>query len=453
MSIELSVPDYTMPERMERLPFSSYQKKIWAVISTAWWFDSMDVAMLTFLLGSIRTEFNLSTAQAGLLSSMSFLGMFLGASLAGILGDKFGRKVVFQWSIVFWGLASAIIFFVPSYEVFLILRLVLGFGMGMEFPVAQSLLSEFMPAKKRGRYVALMEGGWPLGFCTAGILAYFLLPVIGWRGMFLVQAIPAVFVLIVRRTMPESPRWLEDIGRLEDADRTMTLIEENVKKSLGRAELPEPKAGERTARGERKFSFAELWAPGYAKRTIMAWMLWFFVLLGYYGLTSWISALLQAAGYTAVQSVGYTVIMSVIGAPGFFVSAMLLEIIGRKPNIILMLTGAAIAAYLYGTAQSFALVIAFGALLQFFQFGFWSVIYAYTPELYPTRARATGAGFASGVGRLGSIVGPYVVGLIIPTFGKSGVFTLGAISFFIAALVVAILGIETKGRVLEEISH
>jgi len=453
MSVEVSLPAYTMPERMERLPFSKYQIKIWAIISTAWWFDSVDVAMLTFLLGSIRNEFGLSTAQAGFLSSMSFLGMFMGASLAGILGDRFGRKVVFQWSIVFWGLASAIIYFTPSYQVLLVLRLILGFGMGMEFPVAQSLLSEFMPASKRGRYVALMEGGFPIGFCTAGILAYFLLTVVGWRGMFLVQAIPAVFVLVVRREMPESPRWLEDMGRHQEADKTMTFIEEKVKQCINRTELPEPKPMPRMVSGVKKFSFIQLWSPGYIKRTIMAWMLWFFVLLGYYGLTSWISALLQASGYSVVQSVGYTVIMSVIGAPGFFVSAMLLEIIGRKPNIIIMLTGAAISAYLYGTASGVTTVIIFGALLQFCQFGFWSVIYAYTPELYPTHARATGAGFASGVGRFGSIVGPYVVGLIIPVFGKSGVFTLGAISFFVAALVVAILGIETKGKTLEEISH
>ena len=292
-----------------------------------------------------------------------------------------------------------------------------------------------------------------MGFCSAGILSYFLLPVIGWRGMFLVQAVPALLVLVVRRSMPESPRWLEDMDKHKEADETMTFIEENVKKSLNRTELPEPKKMARFARGERKFSFAELWSPGYAKRTIMAWMLWFFVLLGYYGITSWISALLQRSGYTVVQSVGYTVIMSVVGAPGFFVSAILLEIIGRKPNIILMLAGAAVSAYLYGTAGSLTTVIIFGICLQFCQFGFWSVIYAYTPELYPTHARATGAGFASGVGRLGSVVGPYVVGLVIPVFGNSGAFTVGAISFFIAALVVAILGIETKGKTLEEISH
>lgn len=451
MSVELR--NYTMPQRMERLPFSNYQKKIWAILATAWFFDSIDLAMLTFVMGSMKTEFGLSTVQTGLISSVSFFGMFLGACTAGLLGDKFGRKVVFQWSIVFWGLASAAIYFVPSYAWLLAMRFILGVGMGMEFPVAQALLCEIMPTQKRGRYLAYMEGGWPLGFCAAGALALFLLPVVGWRGMFLVEAIPALFVLVVRRGMTESPRWLEDSGRKEEAHQAMTIIEEKVKKALSTTQLPDPvKDDIFVVKHEHKFSFSELWTPDYVKRTIMAWCLWFSVLLGYYGLTTWISALLQDSGYSVVKSVQYVLIMSIIGAPGFFVTGILLEKMGRKPVIIFFLIAAAVSAYFYGTANSLTWILIFGSLLQYCQFSFWTVIYTWTPELYPTRARSTGCGFASGVGRIGSIIGPYLVGVIIPVFGKSGVFSMGAIAFIVAALVVAFLGVETKGKALEEIS-
>jgi len=205
-----------------------------------------------------------------------------------------------------------------------------------------------------------------------------------------------------------------------------------------------------------RFSFMELWSGPYAKRTVMIWSLWFFALLGYYGLTTWLGALLPQAGFPVTQSVFYTLLISLAGIPGFLVAAWLVEAWGRKPTCILMLLGSACMAYLYGGAAVPAghqsLLIIYGLAMQFFMFGMWSVIYAYTPELYPTRCRATGGGFASAVGRLGSLIGPYVVGVVLPMTGQVGVFALGAGCFVIAALVVAALGIETNGKVLEHVS-
>ncbi|MDI6812301.1 MAG: MFS transporter [Desulfitobacteriaceae bacterium] len=444
---------YSVPQRMERLPMSSYQNMIFLIIATAWLFDSIDLGMLTFVLGSLKTHFHLSVVQTGLLSSASFLGMFFGAAIAGMLADRFGRKIVFQWSMVLWGLGSFLSAFSPSAEMLGISRILVGFGMGMEFPIGQSLISEFIPAKNRGRYIAFLEGFWPLGFITAGILAYFILPVGGWRWVFIAQGIPAIFVLFIRRVVPESPRWLESRGRDAEANQVMTTFEEHVKHSLGLKELPQPSGKSFAAVvGEQKFSFMDLWAPGYAKRTLMVWALWFFALLGYYGLTTWLGAFLQQAGYSVTKSVFYTLLISLAGLPGFVSAAYLLEIIGRKGTVALMLFGSAIAAYFYGTAGSVTTLIAFGLCMQFFLFGMWSSIYAYTPELYPTRARATGAGFASALGRLGSLLGPYIVGVLLPITGHTGIFTLGAASFVVAALVVLLFGVETKGKVLEEIS-
>ncbi|SMB99067.1 MFS transporter, putative metabolite:H+ symporter [Thermanaeromonas toyohensis ToBE] len=442
-----------IPQRLERLPLTSYQKKIFLIIATAWLFDSVDLAMLTFVLGSLKTYFNLSTAQTGLLSSMSFLGMFLGAGTAGMLADRFGRKLVFQWSMVIWGAASILCGLAQTPQQLALLRILLGFGMGMEFPIGQSLVSEFIPAQHRGKYIALLEGFWPLGFITAGLLAYIILPIGGWRWVFIAEGIPAIFVLIIRRIVPESPRWLEDRGRLEEADRVMSAFEEEVKKALGGQELPPPKpVPYTTAKTERKFSFFDLWAPGYAKRTVMIWCVWFFGLLGYYGLTTWLGAMLQLKGFAVTKSVFYTLLISLAGVPGFFTAAYAVEVLGRKPSAAIAFLGSAIAAYLYGTASTINTLITFGLCMQFFMFGMWSVIYAYTPELYPTRARATGAGFASSIGRVGALIGPYVVGVILPRAGQHAVFALGALAFVIAALAVIVLGEETKGRVLEEIS-
>ncbi|WAH58155.1 MFS transporter [Pseudomonas silvicola] len=455
----MPIHGFTAAERLERLPVSGYHRLIFVVIALAFLFDSMDLAMMTFLLGSIKAEFGLTSAQAGVLASSSFIGMVLGASLSGMLADRFGRKPVFQWSIVLWGVASYLCSTAQELETLTLFRVLLGIGMGMEFPIAQSMLSELIPARERGRYIALMDGFWPLGFVAAGVLSYCLLPLIGWRAIFLVLAIPAVFVLAVRFFIPESPRWLEHSGQYAEADKVLTGIEARVQRSLGGAPLPEPVAMARQAAAPTGFfaAFAALWSPVYRQRTLMIWSLWFFALLGFYGLTSWLGALLQQSGFAVTQSVYYTVLISLGGIPGFLMAAWLVERWGRKPTCVLTLLGGGAMAFVYGQSAVFggnvSLLIGSGLLMQFFLFGMWAVLYTYTPELYPTSSRATGSGFASAIGRVGSLLGPMVTGLVFPLTGQGGVFALGALCFAMAALVVWLFGVETRGRTLEELTQ
>lgn len=443
--------------RLERLPMTGYQRSLFGIIATAWFFDSMDLGLMTFVLGSIKAEFGLTAAQAGMLASSSFLGMFVGAAIAGLLADRFGRKPVFQVSMIFWGVGSLMCGLADNVTTLMLYRVLLGFGMGMEFPIGLSMVSEIVPAKSRGKYVAILEGFWPIGFIAAGALTYFVLPMIGWRGIFIALAVPAVFVFVVRRIVPESPRWLEDVGRKCEADAVMAGIEQRVERAWGRALPPVATTYRSAPSASRKARFMELWSGPYARRTIMLWSVWFFALLGYYGLTTWLGALLQQAGYAVTKSVLYTVYISLAGIPGFMFSAWLLEKWGRKPTCALMLLGSAVAAYAYGQAAVHKVpveqLIAAGLCMQFFLFGMWSVLYAYTPELYPTRSRATGSGFASSIGRIGSLAGPYLVGVLLPVTGQGGIFTLGAMSFAVAAATVLMLGVETRGRALEEVSQ
>lgn len=438
--------------RLERLPLTSYQRWIFGIIATAWFFDSMDLAALTFVLGSIRQTFGLSTAEAGLLSSMSFLGMFAGAASAGLLADRFGRARVFQVSMIFWGLGSLFCGLSTTATALGASRLLLGFGMGMEFPVAQSMVSEIMPARNRGRYIAFLEGFWPLGFIASGLLTYFVLQAADWRWVFILQAIPAVFVLVVRRYVPESPRWLASHGYSERAEATVRDIESKVRDRLGSNELP-PVVRQAAVPASEVTGLRTLFSGIYARRTTMLWTLWFFALLGFYGLTTWLGALLQAKGFPITKSVFYTILISLAGIPGFLVSAWLVESWGRKATLVMNLLCGAIACHFYGSAADQTQLIIAGLCMQFFLFGMWSALYAYTPELYPTHIRATGTGFASAVGRIGSLIGPYVIGVILPAAGQGGVFALGAGAFVVAALAVLLLGEETRGRTLESISH
>ncbi|MDN7675712.1 MFS transporter [Burkholderia oklahomensis] len=442
--------------RLERLPFSGYHKLIFVIIAIAFFFDSVDLGTMTFVLGSIKKEFGLSTATAGLVASASFFGMVLGAAVAGLLADRFGRRPVFQWSMVLWGAASYLCSTAQSVDALIVYRVLLGIGMGMEFPVAQTLLSEFVPAARRGRLIALMDGFWPLGFITAGIVSYFVLPLFGWRTVFALLALPAVFVLVVRRLVPESPRWLEHHGRLAEAERVLAHVETKVMQSARVSSLPAPSRLAEPVAARGRGAFREIWSAAYRRRTTMVWLLWFFALLGFYGLTSWLGALLQQAGFAVTQSVFYTVLISLGGIPGFLCAAWLVERWGRKPTCIASLIGGGAMAYAYGQSALFGgsatLLVCTGLAMQFFLFGMWAVLYTYTPELYGTGARATGSGFASAIGRIGSLIGPYAVGIVLPIFGQGGVFTLGALSFVVAALTVGVLGIETKGMALEALA-
>ncbi|SAK98405.1 MFS transporter [Caballeronia ptereochthonis] len=446
-------PRASAAARLERLPFSGYHRTIFIIIAIAFFFDSVDLGTMTFVLGSIKSEFGLSTATAGLVASASFFGMVLGAAVAGLLADRFGRRPVFQWSMVLWGLASYLCSTAQSVDALIFYRVLLGVGMGMEFPIAQTLLSEFVPTASRGRLIALMDGFWPLGFIASGVVSYFVLPKFGWRTEFALLAIPAVFVLIVRRVVPESPRWLEHRGRTAEADRVLADVEVRVMKAKGLSRLPPPSMLAEPPVNKGTGAFREIWSAAYRRRTVMVWMLWFFALLGFYGLTSWLGALMQQAGFAVTKSVLYTVLISLGGVPGFLCAAWLVEKWGRKPTCIASLVGSGVMAYLYGQtalhAETPTLLICAGLAMQFFLFAMWAVLYTYTPELYGTGARATGSGFASAIGRVGSLIGPYVVGVVLPVFGQGGVFSLGALCFVIAASAVWLLGIETRGLALE----
>jgi putative MFS transporter len=438
--------------RLERLPMTAYQRRIFAIIASAWLVDQVDVALLTFLLGSIVVAFDLTPTQAGQLAAMTFAGQLVGNILAGTASDRFGRKTVFQVTMVVWGLASLAAAAAWSLPALMVCRFLIGVGVGGEAPVAQAMVSEIVPTNVRGKYVAFMEGFWAVGYVLSGAISYFILPHLGWRWAFVVVGLLSAVVLLVRRGMPESPRWLADHGRAAEAEAVMTQMETAVARCTGRPLPPVPDVVAAEPVPHRS-AIATLFSPEYRLRTVMAFGLWFFALIGFFGLNSWIAVLLKDKGFSIVGSVGFVTLITIGGIPGFFTAAVLLEKLGRKATTATFLVCAAGAAYLYGNAADQTWLFVAGFVMQFFMFGMWSCLYAYTPELYPTRARATGAGFASAFGRIGAILGPMVVPVLVQTGGTAVAFQVGAGGFLIAALLVVTLGVETRGQILENVSH
>ena len=344
------------------------------------------MALLTFLLGSLIAAFGLTPAEAGLLASTTYLGQLVGNVAAGAASDRFGRRPVFQATMLLWGASSVLAALSWSLGSLMAFRFLIGAGVGGEAPVAQAMVSEIVPARVRGRYVAFMEGFWAVGYVLSGAISYLLLPVLGWRAAFAAVGLLAVFVLVIRRSLPESPRWLAERGRLDEADRVMTAMETRVRARLGSAALPAPVLAPAPAPDMAQGALATVFSPAYARRTVMAFGLWFFALIGFFGLNAWIAVLLRAHGFTVTGSVGFVTLITTGGIPGFFAAAFLLERAGRKPTTVAFLLLSAASAYSYGHAASEAALFATGFTMQFFLFGMWSCLYAYTPELYPTRA-------------------------------------------------------------------
>lgn len=393
----------------------SHRKLLW-VSGTGWMFDALDVGMLSFIIAALKVEWDLSSEQMGWIGSVQSIGMAVGALIFGLMADRIGRKNVFIITLLLFSIGSGISAFATSITVFLILRFFIGMGLGGELPVASTLVSESVPAEKRGRIVVLLESFWAAGWLIAAVISYFIIPKYGWSTALLISATPALYALYLRVGLPDSPRF-EAIKEKEKISPFQSL--------------------------------ANLWTNEYRRRTTMLWIVWFCVVFSYYGMFLWLPSVMVLKGFSLIKSFGYVLIMTLAQLPGYFTAAWAIERFGRKFVLAVYLIGTAISAFLFGNAESTTLLITSGILLSFFNLGAWGGLYAYTPEQYPTIIRGTGSGSAAAFGRLGGVLGPLLVGyLVAQNTSISTIFTIFCISVFVAAFAVIFLGKETKNKVL-----
>lgn len=442
----------SISQRIERLPITPMLWRVLFLTGIGWMFDAMDQGMVAGVMASIGKEWNLTNTDLGLLGSASAAGMAIGAAIAGMVADRWGRKTVVTFTLVLYGLASAVSGIAPNFSLLLLFRFLTGLGLGGELPAASTLVSEFSPAKARGRMVVLLESFWAWGWIAASLIAYLLIPIYGWRIGFFLGGIPALYAAYLRKNIPESPRYLEQKGRFQEADEIVSKMEQQAGVNNDRETVVNQPEGKKT----RNITLSDLWSRAYVRRTFVLWVLWLGINFGYYGFVLWTPTLLVGKGFSLVRGFEFTLIMSIAQLPGYYSAAYLIERVGRKAVLVVYLAGTALSAYLFGHAASVTSVLAFGCLLYFFSLGAWGAVYAYTPEVYPTRVRGSGAGWAAAVGRIGAIAAPYIVGLVYETNGKQAgftyVFLMLTIVFAVVAVVIALAGIETKGRTLDEIN-
>ncbi|EHI97723.1 major facilitator superfamily MFS_1 [Clostridium sp. DL-VIII] len=442
--------------RMENFPVGKFHYKLLNINGAAWAFDAFDVGIVTFIVAALTKSWNLTTGQVSIFLSVGLFGMLFGASISGALADRFGRKSVFKVTMLLYSICSLICAIAPNYTFLLIARFFVGVGLGSETPIVTAILGEFIPASRRGKVQGLLDTFWAVGWLASAVIAYFVIPTVGWRWTFVIGAMPAFFVFVIRRHLPESPRWLISKGRIKEAEEIVNNIEETlITQGLS---IPEVKI-EQISDNKRevinkKSGIGLLFSNKYCKASVMLWGVWFFVFFGYYGLFSWMPSIFVKAGHSMVQSFFYVLIMQIAFVPNQFICAYLMDKIGRKTVLgtNLLLSALATIAYglAFGSGVSSTIVVILGALTSYFVSGIFAVIYTYSPELYPTSVRATGVGAASAVSRVGSMLAPIVIGYGLTSVGITGVFAIVAVSFVLGAVFVWVLGTETKGVILED---
>ena len=386
--------------------------KLLGVAGVGWLFDAMDVGILSFVIAALAADWGLEPNQSGWIGSINSIGMAVGALVFGVFADKVGRKQIFMWTLVLFSIASGLSAFTTTLFAFMVLRFLVGMGLGGELPVASTLVSESVEAKERGRVVVLLESFWAVGWLIAALISYFVIPTWGWRVALLLTALPAVYAIYLRWHLPDSPQF--------------TVKAESKKRSIGQ-------------------NIVEVWSKKYARSTFMLWVLWFTVVFSYYGMFLWLPSVMVGKGFDMISSFKYVLIMTLAQLPGYFTAAWFIEKFGRKFVLVSYLIGTAVSAFIFGNAETLAALITSGMFLSFFNLGAWGALYAYTPEQYPAVIRGTGAGMAAAVGRIGGIFGPLLVGSLLTAGYDIGfIFTIFCGAIIIGVLGVLFLGKETK---------
>ncbi|MCC4907403.1 MFS transporter [Microbacterium sp. cx-59] len=435
-------------ERLDDLPFTRKHLKVLTGSGLGWALDAMDVGIISFVIAVLAQQWDLVPAETSLIASIGFVGMAVGASVGGLLADRFGRRQVFAVTLLVYGIATGASALVGGLAALLVLRFIVGLGLGAELPVASTYVSEFAPARMRGRLVVLLEAFWAIGWTAAALIGYFVIPASadGWRWAFALGAVPAVYALIVRWGLPESPRWLASRGRYTEADDIVTALE----RSAGHLSTSPPLVVAPVApAASARDRLAALWAPGLGRRTASLWIVWFCVNFSYYGAFIWIPTILVSQGYDLVRSFGFTLLITLAQLPGYLVAAWAIERWGRRITLVVFLAGSAVSAVLFGVSSGEVMVIVTGMSLSFFNLGAWGALYAVTPETYPTPLRATGSGWAAGIGRIASILAPLSVPPLLALGGAPLLFVVFAAFFVIAGAATFGLA-DRRGRALDE---
>jgi putative MFS transporter len=448
-----SQTDYRIVARIERLPLSTWHAKIGLVIGTGFFFDAFDAMAIAYTLPVLVGLWKLTPGQIGFAISIGFAGQLVGSIFFGWFAEKVGRVPCAMASIAIFSVMSLGCAFAWDLPSMAVMRLLQGLGLGGAIPVFATYVNELASAKRRGRFAISYQATFAIGLPITAFLGAWIVPNFGWSWMFIVGALPALLVLPFMRILPESPRWLANHGRAAEADRALTRIETIISKD-GAKPLP-PIAASAPAAPMGETRFADLFRGIYLKRTLTLWTMWFCTYIVTFGILTWAPSLWHTVYQLSVQqALTYTSVLALIVAPGFLVTILLVDLIGRRKLFIMAFLGGSLPLlFLAWHSDLPALtVMLLMASSQFFIGMLALALSTYTAELYPTELRALGGGLGNAWLRIGSIAGPAFIGAVIPVFGMKAVFLAFGLFALLGGIVCALFAVESCGKVLETLS-
>ena len=479
-----SIP--TASEVIAHLPWKwRTQGAIFIIGGLGFMFDAWDVALNGFLIPLLSDYWSLSVGQAAWIATANLIGMALGAFIWGGIADVIGRKKAFTLTLLVFSIFTVAGAFAPAYGWFILFRFLAGFGLGGCIPVDYALVGEFTPSRHRGRVLTAMDGWWPIGASLCAFVSAYLLDFGDWRLIMLVMIVPALLTVAVRFGIPESPLYLASVGRYAEADAIIARLVERtgadvrewtheapaaaaapaspdepespgVPPATSSSAAPAPKAEPSVSRQLRAASgqLVQLWQHS-AKTTLVSWSLFVSVLLVYYAALTWLPGILKKQGMADQAAFLVTGSMTAVGILGVIASALIVERFGRKvvlgvSSIIaaVLLVGAAVFIEASGANLTFAAkatIIGFGFVIQIAI----PTLYTYVSELYPTRLRGSGFGWASAASRLATGIAPIVFGAFMwPVLGLTLTFILTGALVVIAVVLMSFMARETTGEEL-----
>lgn len=451
--------------RLDRFPTTRSIWKLVLLLSLGGCFEFYDLFLMTYIGPGLTRSGLFSAASVsffgltGLASfvAATFAGLFIGTLVFGFTADRFGRRAIFTYSLLWYTAASIVMACQGTTRGILLWRLIAGIGIGVELVTIDTYIAELMPREVRGRAFAANQVVQFTAIPVVALVAWLLVPldplgIAGWRWVVWIGSVSAIFVWFIRRAIPESPRWLIARGRLEEAERIVTDLEAKVVRESG-VELPAVAAERNESGATARASFVRIFQRPYLGRTLMLTVFQLAQTVGYYGFSSWVPTLLIAAGIRTTASLQYSFVIAIFAPVGPLLVRGIADRLERKWQIVC--SAACIGAFgiLFARQHAAMGLIVLGVLLTCSNNWMSVAFHAYQAELFPTPVRAQAVGFVYSWSRFSGIFTSLTIGFLLQHFGVRGVFAFIAGAMLTVMLAIGVFGPRTKGLALESISH
>lgn len=464
MVTQVAASNPTIAARIDRLPSSKYVNKLILLLSLGGCFEFYDLFFTAYVApGFFKSGIFTATTKAlfGMQGFASFVaalfaGLFVGTIIFSQLSDRYGRRSIFTFSLLWYSVCTFIMAFQSTAMGIDIWRFIASIGIGVELVNIDTYISELMPKESRGAAFAFNQF---VMFCVVPIVAFIswvLVPraplgIDGWRWVVVIGSTGAIFIWWIRLGLPESPRWLAQHGRHEEAARIMQDIEEHVQKETGQP-LPAPHVLEGEAEAKQG-SWTEIWSPAYIRRTIVLIVFNLFQTVGYYGFASWVPTLLIAQGITVTKSLEYTFIIAIANPFGPLIGRSFADRFERKWQVAWAAIAIAVLGLIFSQQRAALGIIAVGILVTLANNWMSFAFHAYQAELYPTRIRAQAVGFVYSWSRFSAIFSGFMIAFFLKHYGNTGVFTFIALCMLVVFVAIGGFGPRTTRQRLEQIAR